>query len=93
MKILACAKPPIVNHKKWIKCSDCVYSKPTGDHKTVCTLFKYLIISEDNFYVDTIYCRSHFDLCGPYADFFNAKKEDHTRIIFGEPYDGGTLEL
>ena len=82
MKILACATKPIIvkntkqDHKKWIKCSDCIYSKNIGDHKTVCTLFKYsyLTFFEDNSYVDTIYCRSNFDLCGPYADFFKAKK-------------------
>ena len=80
MKIIACAKQVIVvnrpkrDHRKELNCADCFYSKNAEDGKKVCTLFKYLTISEDIFYVDTIYCRSDFNLCGPYADFFKARK-------------------
>ena len=81
MKVVACSKPIIaVSRKresnKWINCSDCIYSKTVGEHKTVCTLFKYLTASESITYVDTIQCRSDFNLCGPYADFFKPKKQD-----------------
>ena len=82
MKIFACAKPPIIafsrlrESNKWINCSDCKYSKTINDHKTVCILFKYLTVSEQITYVDTIRCRSDFDLCGPYAEFFKPKKDN-----------------
>lgn len=81
MKIAACAKPIIHvcrknYNRKWINCSDCIYSKTVGDHKIVCTLFKYLTASPHIDYVDIIQCRSDFSLCGPYAEFFTSKKKD-----------------
>ena len=74
MKIIACAKQIVA--KKELKCSDCIYSKNTGDGEKVCTLFKYSYLPRfvDNSYINTIYCRSNFNLCGPYADFFKKKK-------------------
>jgi hypothetical protein len=79
MKILACAKPiNVVNkrrtrdHRKEIKCADCIYSKNLSNGKKVCTLF--LMLEDPIGYVDTIYCRTHFELCGPYAECFKDKK-------------------
>ena len=83
MKIIPLAKP-IINfsskneNRKWINCSDCIYSKTINHHKTVCKLFKYSYLTyfEENSNIDIIYCRSDFNLCGPYADFFKPKKDN-----------------
>ena len=81
MKIVRFVQPIIhVSRKnefrKHINCADCIYSRlDSKGKKLVCTLFKYSYLKEDP-YVDTIFCRSDFSLCGSYADFFKPKKED-----------------
>ena len=61
-----------------LKCSDCKYSILGPQGNSVCRLFLYGTIENNDreyfhFYMDTVDCRADKELCGPSAVHFKSK--------------------